>query len=147
MQICVIIFYGIIFIIINKRSIQFCLLFLDLHLQIFLPKVTLFSCCFWLSLICLFHFTKRWVLISILFIICCFFLSPLPLSLSLFFSLSPSLSLSFSHSLSLLWIIGVISQSYLSVFLSLLLFLSRKVPLLLHLMQIYERFCPCFTLD
>ena len=48
----------------------------------------------------------------------------LPLSLSFFhFPLSPSLSFSF---------------------LSLPLFLSLKVPLLLHLMQIFGRFRPCF---
>ena len=128
MQICVIIFYRLFFIIINKRSIQFCLLFLDLHLQISLLKVTLFwsfFCLKRLSLISLFHFTKRWVLISILFV--AFFLS---------------------LSISLIWIKGnpcVISQNYLSVFLSLFLFLSRKVSLLLHLMQIYGRFRPCFT--
>ena len=138
MQICVIIFYRLFFIIINKRSIQFCLLFLDLHLQISLPKVTLFWCCFCLkrlSLICLFHFP---VIIDYNFIYSLLFFSLSPPSFfSLSLSFSFSLSLSLSHSLSLLWIIGVISQSYLSVFLSLLLFLSRKVPLLLHLMQIY----------
>ena len=71
-------------------------------------------------------------------------LSPPPsLSLSLSLSFSLPLSLFLSLSISLLWIIGnlcVISQNYLSLF----LFLSRKVPLLLHLMQIYGIFVLVF---
>ena len=106
-----------------------------------------FSYCFCLkrpSLICLFHFTKRYVSISNLFIICC--------SLSLSFTLSVSLYLYLSLNLALLWIIGnpcIIFQNYLFLSLSLFLPLSpslSKISLLLHLMQIYGRFRPCFKL-
>ena len=86
----------------------------------FFVTVTLFLCCFCLkrpSLICLFHFTKRWVSISISFIICC--------SLSQYIYICLSLSVSLS---------------------SFSLFLSPKVSLLLHLMQIYRRFRPCSLL-
>ena len=108
-----------------------------------LPHVTLFFCCFCLkrtSLICLFHFTKRPVSLSIWFIICwslsLFSLSlsvslslclSLSLSLSLCFSLSVSFSLSFSLSLSLFL------SLFLSFSLSLCLSLSLSVSLFLSL--------------
>ena len=103
--------------IVNQKGVSKKALF-DLHLQIsrilkiyhrchimliIFCHVTLINFChtFCLkrpSLICSFHITKRYVSISILFIICC----------------------------------------------SVSLFLSPKVPLLLHLTQIYRRFRPCF---
>ena len=85
--------------------------FANLYKSDYLPQVTLFSCCFCLkspSLICFFHFTKRSVLITSSFIICCSH------SLSLSHSLTLSLSLFLSLSLSL----------FLSIFLSLSLSLS-----------------------
>ena len=76
----------------------------------------------------------------------------LSLQLSISLSLSLSLSISLSFSQSKLWIIGypcIISQNYLfhSLSFSLSLYLSPKVPLLLHLMQIYERFRLYFYLQ
>ena len=119
-----------------------------------------FFCCFCLkrpSLICLFHFTKRWISISILFFICCC----CSLSLSLFPSLSVSISFSYFSLFSSLFPLSLfLSMSLLiftidnmqpvynipklsllsrSLFFSLSLSLAHFLPLLLHLMQIYGR--------
>ena len=102
--------------------------------------VTLFcdlTCCFCLKrprLICLFHFTKRCVSISI-------YLFSLSRSLTLFCSLSLSRSLSLSLSLPLALSLPLsLSPTLLislSLYISLYLSLSPIVPLLWHSMDVF----------
>ena len=115
-------------------------------------------------MICFFHFTKRSVSIYLFFIIFCCLSFSLSLSfylilshyLSLFLSLYLSLSVSRTFSLtisfsltiplSLSLSLSLFLSDYFSLFLYyyLSLFLSQKCPLLIHLMQIYGRFHPCY---
>ena len=114
-----------------------------------------FQICILLMLFCIIFIllflskmTKVNLLVSLHKEVCInFFLSP-SLSLSLCLSLSLSLSVSLCP-LSLLIFtmdnrqpVYNIPKLYLSLSFSLF---PPKVPLLLHLMQIYKRFCPCFS--